>query len=70
MLVKMMTNDVPHMIGLIGSDETDYYLGERARMIAKYGKWAVGRAEAMRPAGDVEGIEKMSMRLVKGKAAR
>ena len=50
MMAKVMLNDIPHML-------------ERQELIDKYGSWAVGRAEAVCPKGDMECIEKEAARL-------
>jgi hypothetical protein len=53
-MMKMLGNELPHTI---------MYEMNRPDLVAKYGSWAVGRAEAVCPLNDAECVEKYAQSL-------
>lgn len=60
-MMKMFGNDLPHTI--------EYEL-RRPDLVAKYGAWAVGRAESVCPLDDSECVELEAARLQRGQLAK
>jgi len=55
MAAGFMFNDVPHMLE---------YEGKRAKLVDRFGSWAVGRAESVCPRQDAECVEREAGRLI------
>ncbi len=60
-MMKILGNDLPHMID---------YMNRRPDIVAKYGKWAVGRAEAVCPMDDADCVEKYAAVLQRNQLAK